>query len=208
MIYLDHNATTPIAPEVLEAMRPYLERQFGNPSSAHADGATAAAAVERARAEVAALLGGEPDGVVFTASGSEADNLAIKGIALARLGERDHTLAALLGHAMDQGLAERGLTRARGEVIWILHHQGAMTQRELGDVLDCSAPNVTGLLDALESAGFVAREAHPTDRRKTLVALTTSALARHPRRAPSTRSSRLLCSPISPPPSSATSSPH
>jgi DNA-binding MarR family transcriptional regulator len=82
------------------------------------------------------------------------------------------TLAALLGHAMDQGLAERGLTRARGEVIWILHHQGAMTQRELGDVLDCSAPNVTGLLDALERAGFVAREPHPTDRRKTLVALT------------------------------------
>jgi cysteine desulfurase len=98
MIYLDHNATTPIAPEVLEAMRPYLERHFGNPSSAHAHGATAATAVARARAEVAALLGGDPDGVVFTASGSEADNLAIKGIALARLGERHHIVTSAVEH--------------------------------------------------------------------------------------------------------------
>jgi DNA-binding MarR family transcriptional regulator len=73
---------------------------------------------------------------------------------------------------MDQGLAELGLSRARGEVIWTLHHQGPMTQRQLGQALDCSAPNVTGLLDALEAAGFVTRAAHPTDRRKTLVELT------------------------------------
>jgi cysteine desulfurase len=98
MIYLDHNATTPIAPEVLEAMRPHLERHFGNPSSAHAHGATAATAVARARADVAALLGGEPDGVVFTASGSETDNLAIKGIALARPGERDHIVTSAVEH--------------------------------------------------------------------------------------------------------------
>ena len=98
MIYLDHNSTTPIAPEVLEAMRPYLERHFGNPSSAHAHGATAAAAVAMARSEVAALLGGEPDGVVFTASGSEADNLAIAGVALARLGEREHIVTSAVEH--------------------------------------------------------------------------------------------------------------
>ena len=73
---------------------------------------------------------------------------------------------------MDGGLAELGLSRARGEVIWTLHHQGAMTQRQLGQALKCSAPNVTGLLDALESAGFVTRGAHPHDRRKTLVQLT------------------------------------
>jgi DNA-binding MarR family transcriptional regulator len=73
---------------------------------------------------------------------------------------------------MDSGLAELGLTRARGEVIWTLHHQGAMTQRQLGQALNCSAPNVTGLLDALESAGFVTRGPHPDDRRKTLVQLT------------------------------------
>jgi cysteine desulfurase len=98
VIYLDHNATTPIAPAVRTAMRPYLERDFGNPSSAHADGATAAAAVARARREVAALLGGDPEGVVFTASGSEADNLAITGVALARLGERDHIVTSAIEH--------------------------------------------------------------------------------------------------------------
>ena len=97
-IYLDHNATTPITTEVLNAMRPYLEHAFGNPSSAHRDGAVAHAAVERARAEVAALLGGEPGGVVFTASGSEADNLAITGAALARLGERDHIVTSAVEH--------------------------------------------------------------------------------------------------------------
>jgi DNA-binding MarR family transcriptional regulator len=82
------------------------------------------------------------------------------------------TLTALLGDAMDTGLAAHGLTRARAEVIWTLHHQGAMTQRELSRALECSPPNVTGLLDGLEDAGFVTRERHPTDRRATLVKLT------------------------------------
>jgi DNA-binding MarR family transcriptional regulator len=82
------------------------------------------------------------------------------------------TLAALLGHAMDGELAEHGLTRARGEVIWTLHRLGPLTQRQLGAALDCSPPNVTGLLDGLEAAGFVAREPHPSDRRATLVKLT------------------------------------
>jgi cysteine desulfurase len=98
MIYLDHNATTPVAPVALEAMRPYLEQHFGNPSSAHDAGATAAAAVARARAEVAALLGGEPGGVIFTGSGSEADNLAITGVALTWLGERDHIVTSAVEH--------------------------------------------------------------------------------------------------------------
>ena len=98
MIYLDHNATTPIAPAVLEAARPYLERHFGNPSSGHAHGVTAAAVVAQARGEVAVLLGGEPGGVVFTASGSEADNLAITGVARARLGERDHIVTSAVEH--------------------------------------------------------------------------------------------------------------
>jgi cysteine desulfurase len=97
-IYLDHNATTPIAPEVREAMRPYLEERFGNPSSAHEYGRVALEGVERARAEVAALLGCEADSIVFTASGSEADNLAIKGVALARLGEGDHIITSAIEH--------------------------------------------------------------------------------------------------------------
>jgi DNA-binding MarR family transcriptional regulator len=87
------------------------------------------------------------------------------------------TLAALLSHAMDQGLAEHGLTRARGEVIWTLHARGPMTQRQLGTELGTSPPNVTGLLDALEAAGLVVREPHPTDRRATLVKLSPTAAA-------------------------------
>jgi cysteine desulfurase len=97
-IYLDHNATTPIAPEVREAMRPYLEDRFGNPSSAHEHGRAARQAVDDARAEVAALVGCEPDDIVFTASGSEADNLAIKGVAMDLLGEGDHIITSAIEH--------------------------------------------------------------------------------------------------------------
>ncbi len=80
-IYLDNNATTPIDPQVLEAMLPYLREQFGNPSSAHALGAPAHAAVERARTEVAALIGAAPDEIVFVSGGTEASNMAIRGAA-------------------------------------------------------------------------------------------------------------------------------
>jgi cysteine desulfurase len=97
-IYLDHNATTPIAAEVRDAMRPYLDECFGNPSSAHDFGRAARQAVDRARAEVAALLGSEPQSIVFTGSGSEADNLAIKGVALARLGNGDHIITSAVEH--------------------------------------------------------------------------------------------------------------
>jgi cysteine desulfurase len=78
-IYLDYNATTPTDPRVAAAMTPYLTGHFGNPSSPHAYGRRARAAVERAREQVAALLGAEPEGVVFTSGGTEANNHAIRG---------------------------------------------------------------------------------------------------------------------------------
>src|SRR4051812_43727828 len=84
-IYLDYNATTPLDPAVLEAMLPYLRDHFGNPSSAHAFGRTAHEAVEHARQQVAGLLGAQPDEIVFTGGGSEASNLALKGIVFAKL---------------------------------------------------------------------------------------------------------------------------
>ena len=124
MIYLDHNATPPIAPEVREAMLPYLEHEFGNPSSAHAYGATARAAVDRARAQVAALLGCQPAAVVFCASGSEADNLAIKGAALARFGERDHLITSPIEHPAVHG-ACRYLERRFGFRITVVPVDGA-----------------------------------------------------------------------------------
>src|SRR5437588_6000588 len=80
-IYLDYNATTPIAPEVADAMRPLLAEGFGNPSSEHSFGRAARAAVLEARAGVAQLLGCAPGEVVFTGGGSESDNYALKGVA-------------------------------------------------------------------------------------------------------------------------------
>ena len=97
-IYLDYNATTPIAPDVLDAMLPYLREQFGNPSSSHAYGAGAHAGVDRARAQVADLLACQPDEVVFTGAGSEANNLAIKGVAFARRAEGDHLITSGVEH--------------------------------------------------------------------------------------------------------------
>ena len=82
-VYLDYNATTPIDPAVVDAMTPYLTREFGNPSSSHAYGAAAHAALEQARDQIAELIRVNPDSIVFTGSGSEADALAIRGAVLA-----------------------------------------------------------------------------------------------------------------------------
>lgn len=80
-VYLDHNATTPLAPEVLEAMLPWLSTQYGNPSSRHEYGRAARRAVDEARQQVAAAVGAHPTEVVFTSGGSEANNLFLKGVA-------------------------------------------------------------------------------------------------------------------------------
>jgi cysteine desulfurase len=79
LIYLDHNATTPLLPSVVDAMLPFLREHFGNPSSGHAYGQRAAEAVLGARQQVASLLGCDPDEIVFTSGGTEANNLAIRG---------------------------------------------------------------------------------------------------------------------------------
>jgi DNA-binding MarR family transcriptional regulator len=86
--------------------------------------------------------------------------------------ERLFELAAMLNASMQQGLAERGLTLARAELLWILQRQPKRTQRELSQLLRCTPRNVTDLVDGLEADGLVARAAHPTDRRATQVSLT------------------------------------
>lgn len=97
-IYLDYNATTPVAPEVLEAMLPYLRDQFGNPSSAHGPGKTAAQGVAQAREQVAALIGGRPAEIVFTGCATEANNLALLGVARALDGTRRHLVVSAVEH--------------------------------------------------------------------------------------------------------------
>ncbi|MDP6125456.1 MAG: cysteine desulfurase family protein [Candidatus Latescibacteria bacterium] len=97
-IYLDYNASTPIAPEVSEAMKPYFDAHFGNPSSAHWAGAPAKAAVETARSQVSDLLGCQPRKVVFTSGGSEANNHALKGVWFAAGGESGHIITTQVEH--------------------------------------------------------------------------------------------------------------
>jgi selenium donor protein len=95
-VYLDYNATTPVDPRVIEAMRPALASLFGNPSSGHRPGRAARAAVEEARERVAACLGAAPDEVVFTSGGSESDNWAIHGVVAARGG--GHVVVSAVEH--------------------------------------------------------------------------------------------------------------
>jgi len=97
-IYLDYNATTPVDSEVLEAMRPYLEEHFGNPSSSHPYGAEAREGVERARGQVAGLLGCKPEEIVFTSGGTESNNLAVKGAAQARRARGNHIITTAVEH--------------------------------------------------------------------------------------------------------------
>jgi cysteine desulfurase len=107
-VYMDHNATTPVAPEVLAAIRPWLEESFGNASSIHWAGRAARAAVDGARAQVARLLRAVPSEVVFTSGGTEADNLALLGaVRAARRGaEPPHLVVSAIEHPAVLGAAE------------------------------------------------------------------------------------------------------
>jgi cysteine desulfurase NifS len=97
-IYLDYNATTPIDPQVADVMRPFLDEFWGNPSSSHWYGVQAHRALEKARRQVAHLLGAAPDEIIFTSGGSEANNLAIKGAAMARRDRGDHIITTAIEH--------------------------------------------------------------------------------------------------------------
>jgi len=97
-IYLDYNATTPIDPRVAAATEPYLSVHFGNPSSAHQYATGPADALRTARERVAALIGGDPTAAVFTGSGSEANNLAIRGTVLAGAGDNRHVITQATEH--------------------------------------------------------------------------------------------------------------
>lgn len=97
-IYLDHAATTPVDPAVAQAMQPYLDAVFGNPSAVYRDGQAAQAGVEEARRQVAALLKAEPASIFFTSGGSESDNWAIKGTAFALRARGRHLITTAIEH--------------------------------------------------------------------------------------------------------------
>jgi cysteine desulfurase len=99
MIYLDYNATTPVAPSAIEAMLPFLSEHYGNPSSSHALGRACQEAIEDARGKVAALIGADPDEVFFTSGGTESNNLAIQGVMMLNAPPLDgHLIVSAIEH--------------------------------------------------------------------------------------------------------------
>jgi cysteine desulfurase len=97
-IYLDYNATTPLTEEVIAAMLPYLREHFGNPSSSHVFGQTTHQALEKARTQVADLIGANPAEITFTSGGTESNNMAIRGLALARQNQGNHIITSTVEH--------------------------------------------------------------------------------------------------------------
>src|SRR2546423_4373176 len=98
-VYLDHQATTPVLPEVLEAMLPFFNESFGSPSSLHRAGLRARDALAKARAQVAAFIHAEsPDDIIFTSGGTESANLAVKGTAYASQRRGNHIVASAIEH--------------------------------------------------------------------------------------------------------------
>ena len=98
MIYLDYNATTPLAPEVAAVMRLYYDSHFGNASSIHRAGREARAAIDDARDRLAALLGAKPSELIFTGGGTEADNLAVIGLARSHISRGKHLITSTTEH--------------------------------------------------------------------------------------------------------------
>ena len=166
MIYLDNNATTRIAPQVVDAMQPYLTEFFGNPSSAHALGRQQKEAVEKARMYVAALIGArDTSEIVFTSCGSEADNWAIRG-ALATQPEKKHIVTTQVEHEAVRNLCQ--LLESEGyEVTWLgVDENGEMDLEVLRGSLRVDtalvsimlANNETGVLFPMQEIGRIVRE--------------------------------------------------
>jgi len=162
-IYLDNNATTPLLPDVFEAMRPYFGEQFGNASSIHHHGQQTRAAVEDARESVAALLGCRAAEIVFTSGGTEADNLAIAGLMAAG----DHVITSSIEHHAVL-LSCRHLEEIGAEVTVLpVDGRGVIDPSDVGRALRPNtklisvmmANNETGVLQPVEKIGAIAAEA-------------------------------------------------
>jgi cysteine desulfurase len=166
MIYLDNNATTQVAPEVFDAMQPYLSKFFGNPSSAHTLGREMKQAVENAREQVASLLGAtDASEIVFTSCGSESDNWAIRGV-LAMQPAKRHIVTTQVEHEAVRNLC-RLLENDGYEVTWLgvsesgeldLAALRAALRPDTALVSTMLANNETGVLFPIEEVGRIVRE--------------------------------------------------
>jgi cysteine desulfurase len=164
-VYLDHNATTPLAPRALEAMLPFLREEYGNPSSLHRFGQRTRAAVERARAEVAALVGAEPSEIVFTASGSEADNMALRGAAARAKPPRAAVVCTAVEHHAVLNTARAMRDEGRPVAVARVREDGVLDLDDLAAKVDDAtavvsvmlANNETGVLQPVAEAARIAR---------------------------------------------------
>jgi cysteine desulfurase len=162
-VYLDNNATTPVLPEVFEAMRPYFGEHFGNASSIHHHGQETRAAVERARQSVAALVGCRSSEIVFTSGGTEGDNLAIFGLTR----EGDHVITSTIEHHAVLNSCKRLQSMGR-EVTYVpVDSRGLIDGDDVRRALRPNtklitimmANNETGVLQPVEEIGKIAAEA-------------------------------------------------
>ena len=166
MIYLDNNATTRVAPEVREAMQPYLSESYGNPSSAHSLGRIMKLGMERAREQVGSLLGAaDTSEIVFTSCGSESDNWAIRGV-LATRNDKRHIVTTLVEHEAVRNLCAL-LANEGYEVTWLevdrngeldLNSLRAALRPDTALVSIMLANNETGVLFPIEEIGQIVRE--------------------------------------------------
>lgn len=165
-IYLDHNATTPVHPKVLEAMLPFYGDSFGNPSSSHSKGREARVKMDEAREQVAALLQAHPGEIVFTSGGTESDNMAVYGVAQALRGKGNHILTCKTEHpAILNACAE--LARQGFEIdtvsvdrygkIDLAHLQKAITEKTILITIQ-HANSEVGTLQPIQAIGELARE--------------------------------------------------
>ena len=166
-VYLDYNATTPLAPEAFDAMQPYLGRFFGNPSSIHHAGREARAAIDDSRDRLARLLHAKPNEIIFTGGGTEADNLAVIGLARAAADRGRHVITSAAEHhavlhAVDFLERREGLRITRLPV----DAQGRTDLDQLSDAIDAetalvsimSANNETGVVQPVREAAHLCRE--------------------------------------------------
>lgn len=167
MIYLDNNATTQVAPEVFDAMKPFLAASYGNPSSAYPFGRELRIVIDRARESVAGLLGAEnADEIVFTSGGTESDNWAILGALEAR-SDKDHIITTRVEHEAVRKLCEKLESKGRAKVTWLdVDESGALDLDQLRRALDdktaivsvMMANNETGILFPVNEVAEIVKE--------------------------------------------------
>ncbi len=166
-VYLDHAATTPVDPEVAEAMARVLTDVPGNPSSIYAEGRAARALVDRAREDVAAALGAQPSEIVFTSGGTEADNLALRGVLKARRGDADGLVVSTIEHHAVLDTAEDLERHAHVRVTRVLvDRDGLVDPADIERAIDdrtalvsiMHANNEIGTIEPIEEIGRICRD--------------------------------------------------